>query len=304
MAGYYFLFCLNSFVFQCARSLLQKVKQDSRADYTDIFRQRGSHRPGRWSVAEDRDVPLGAVKAGDLVSIAAGQTIPVDGRIAEGAATVDQHILTGEAVPAEKGVGDQVFALDRGALGQDPRPRREDGGGDGGGADRARAEQDRRLQDGPAAAGRAAGRRLIWPAILSAAAAWPVLGASAGAALLDAHPKYKTTLASSLGLLNYFKLAAREGLLVKDGRALELLTAVDTVVFDKTGTLTLGQPHVRRFTPARPHTGADILRLAAAAEQHQSHPVARAIMEAARARGLVRRSDRRGRVPGRATGSP
>ena len=124
------------------------------------------------------------------------------------------------------------------------------------------------------------------PAFLFGLGAWPVLGLGASAALLDAHPKYRTTLASSLGLLNYFRLAAREGLLIKDGRALELLSEVDTVVFDKTGTLTLGQPHVRRLYARAPHGGDDILKYAAAAEQRQSHPVATAIMHAARARGL------------------
>ena len=286
MAGYYFLFCLNSFVFQCARSLLEKVKQDSRADYTDIFLR--DVRTVRVLVGrEERDVPLGAVKAGDLVSIAAGQTIPVDGRIAEGAATVDQHILTGEAVPAEKGVGDQVFASTV-ALSGRIHVRVEKTGAATAAAQIARVlSKTVDFKTGRQLKAERLAERLIWPAILSTAAAWPMLGASAAAALLDAHPKYKTTLASSLGLLNYFKLAAREGLLVKDGRALELLTAVDTVVFDKTGTLTLDQPHVRSVHARAPHTGADVLRLAAAAEQHQSHPMARAIMEAARARGIV-----------------
>ena len=253
MAGYYFLFCLNSFVFQCARSLLEKVKQDSRADYTDIFLR--DVRAVRVLVGrEERDVPLGAVKAGDLVSIAAGQTIAVDGRIAEGVATVDQHILTGEAVPAEKGVGDQVFASTV-ALSGKIHVRVEKTGAATAAAQIARVlSKTVDFKTGRQLKAERLAERLIWPAILSAAAAWPMLGASAGAALLDAHPKYKTTLASSLGLLNYFKLAAREGLLVKDGRALELLTAVDTVVFDKTGTLTLGQPHVRRVHARAPHT--------------------------------------------------
>src|SRR5207244_69255 len=72
----------------------------------------------------------------------------------------------------------------------------------------------------------------------------------------------------------------------KDARALELLTAVDTVVFDKTGTLTRAEPHVGRLYTRGPYTADAILTLAAAAEQHQSHPIARAITRLARARGL------------------
>ena len=286
MAGYYFLFCLNSFVFLCARYLLDKVKRDLRADYTDYFLH--DVRSVRVLVGhEARDVPLDEVKVGDLVSISAGQTIPVDGCIAEGAASVDQHILTGEAVPAERGVGDQVFASTV-ALSGRIHVRVEKTGAAMAAAQIALVlSRTVDFKTGRQLTAEHLSDRLIWPAVLSSAAVSPMLGASAAAALLDAHPKYRATLASSLGLLNYFTLAAREGLLVKDGRALELLAAVDTVVFDKTGTLTLDQPHVRLVYARAPYRGADILRLAAAAEQHQSHPVARAIIDAARARGLV-----------------
>src|SRR5205085_1459452 len=79
----------------------------------------------------------------------------------------------------------------------------------------------------------------------------------------------------------------REGLLIKDGRTLELLNDVDTVVFDKTGTLTLAQPHVGRLYACAPHTADGVLSLAAAAEQYQSHPIAMAILHAAAAKRLA-----------------
>ena len=283
--GYFFLFGLNTFVFLLARTLLDKVKRDSRADYTDIFRQQART---VWVRVDGEEIErrLDAVKVDDLVSIAAGQTIPVDGRIAEGAATIDQHILTGEAVPAEKGVGDAVFALTV-VLSGKIWVRVEKTGAATAAAQVARVLSNTvDFKTGRQLRAEHVADRLVAPTFLSGLVAWPLLGAGAGAALLDAHPKYKTTLASSLGLLNYFKLAAREGLLIKDGRTLELLNDVDTVVFDKTGTLTLGQPHVRRLYTRGSHAAADILRLAAAAEQHQSHPVAAAIMHAARTRGL------------------
>jgi Cu2+-exporting ATPase len=285
MGGYYALFCLNNFVYLCARNLLDKVKGDSRADYTDLFRQEARTVWLRVNGAEV-ETPLDAVKVGDLVSTAAGETIPVDGHIADGAATIDQHLLTGEAAPAERGVGDAVFALTV-VLSGKIWIRVEKTGAATAAAQIARVLSNTvDFKTGRQLRAERLSDRLAVPAFLCGLGAWPVLGLGASAALLDAHPKYRTTLASSLGLLNYFRLAAREGLLIKDGRSLELLSEVDTVVFDKTGTLTLGQPHVRRLYARAPHGGDDILKYAAAAEQRQSHPVATAIMHAARARGL------------------
>jgi Cu2+-exporting ATPase len=284
-AGYYFLFALHSFAFLCTRYLLDKVKQDSRADYTDVFRQQARTVRVRVDGVET-ERPLDAVTVNDLVSLSAGQTIPVDGRIAEGAATIDQHILTGESAAAEKGVGDVVFALTVILTGR-ICVRVEKTGAATAAAQIARVlDNTVDFKTGRQLRAERLADRLVGPAFLSGLAAWPVLGAGAGVALLDAHPKHKTTLASSVGLLNYFKLAVREGLLIKDGRTLELLPDVDTVVFDKTGTLTLPQLHVRRLYTRAPHTANDILRLAAAAEQHQSHPVGLAIMHVARAREL------------------
>src|SRR5204863_1985164 len=186
-------------------------------------------------------------------------------------------LLTGEAAPAEKGAGDDVFAMTVVLSGRiDARVERT-------GAATAAAH----IADVPDnTVDFKTGRQLwaeriadppVWPALLSGLVASPWLGLSAGGALVDAHPKYKATLASSLGLINHFKLAAREGVLIKDGRTLELLNDVDTVVFDKTGTLTLAQPHVGRLYTRGSHTADDLVRVAAAAEQHQSHPIARAI---------------------------
>jgi Cu2+-exporting ATPase len=89
-----------------------------------------------------------------------------------------------------------------------------------------------------------------------------------------------------LAVLNYMKLANRQGILIKDGRSLELLNQVDTIVFDKTGTLTLTQPEVRYIHSWQDVGAQGIPCLAAAAEHRQSHPVARAIQQAASSSGL------------------
>ena len=283
--GHVFLFCLNNFAFQVTRGLLDKVKSDARADYTDVFRQQARTVWVRVDGVEI-ETPLAAVKSGDLVSIAAGQTIPVDGHVVEGAASVDQHLLTGEAVPADKGVGEPVFAMTVVLSGQ-ICVRVEKAGAATAAAHIAQVlDRTVDFKTGRQLRAERLADRLVGPTLVSGLIAWPPLGLEAAGALLDSHPKYKTTLASSLGLLNYFTLAARQGILIKDGRTLELLTEVDTVVFDKTGTLTLGEPRVGRVHACPPHAAHDVLRLAAAAEQHQSHPIARAIRHAARAGGV------------------
>jgi Cu2+-exporting ATPase len=210
----------------------------------------------------------------------------VDGRVAEGAATVDQHVMTGEAVPAEKGVGDPVLALTVVLSGKIYVGVEKTGSATAAAHIARVLDQTVDFKTGRQLRAERLADRLVTPALLSGLFAAPLFGISAGAAVVDAHPKYKTTLASSIGLLNHFKLAARQGLLIKDGRTLELLNEVDTVVFDKTGTLTLAQPHLARLHVCSPHTGPEVLGLAAAAEQHQSHPIAAAIVHAAAARGV------------------
>jgi Cu2+-exporting ATPase len=283
--GQFFLFALTAFVFMCAFNLLSKVKQDSRTDYTDIFRQQSRT---VWLRVDGVEIetPLDAVKVGDVVSLTAGQTIPVDGSIAEGAATIDQHLLTGEAAPADKGVGDTVFALTV-VLSGKICVRVEKTGAATAAAHIAQVlDRTVDFKTGRQLRAERLAERLVAPAFVSGLLAWPLLGPGAGAALVDAHPKYKTTVTSSIGLLNYFKLAAHEGLLIKDGRTLELLNEVDTVVFDKTGTLTLAQPYVARLYRRSAYAADDVLRMAAAAEQRQVHPIARAILHVAGDRGL------------------
>jgi heavy metal translocating P-type ATPase len=285
-AGYFFLFTLITAASEVTRMLLNKIKRDSRGQYTDIFLQEAR---SVWVRVDgvDIEVPLQAVKAGDLVSIGAGQTIPVDGHITEGAATIDQQPLTGEAAPADKGLGDPVFAMTVVLSGQIV-VRVEKTGAATAAAHIARMlDKTVDFKTGRKLRAERIADRLVTPTFGVGLLAWPLLGASAGAALVDSHPKNKMTLAYSVGMLNYFTLAARQGLLIKDARALERLTEVDTVVFDKTGTLTRAEPRVGRLYTRAPYTADALLTVAAAVERHQSHPIARAITRLARSRGLA-----------------
>jgi heavy metal translocating P-type ATPase len=284
--GQFFIFSLTGFVWPASRYLLNMVKNDSRAHYTDVFRLQART---VWVRVDgvDVEVPLEAVKVGDLVAVSTGQTIPVDGHVAEGVATVDQQVLTGEAAPAEKTAGDPVFALTVVLSGR-IAVRVEKTGAATAAAHIARVlDRTVDFKTGRQLRAERVAEGLVVPAFVAGLLAWPVLGFGIGAALVDAHPKQKATMASSFGLLGFFRIAAREGLLIKDGRTLELLSGVDTVVFDKTGTLTLAQPHVACIHRCGDESEDHVLGLAAAAEQRQSHPIARAILHAAGARGLA-----------------
>ncbi|MBV7335708.1 heavy metal translocating P-type ATPase [Chloroflexi bacterium TSY] len=284
--GYFFLFCLNTFVGLCTRNLVSKVKQDSRTTYIDVFRHQTNT---VWIYVDGVEIEtsIESLAIKDLIVIAAGQTIPVDGTIVEGTATIDQHILTGESVPAEKEKGDTVFALTLVLAGKIIVSVEKTGEAT------AAAQIAQILNDtvdfktGRQLWAEDLADQLVLPTLFLGLLVLPLNGLNSAMALVDVHPKYKTTLTTSLGILNYFNLAAKQGILIKDGRTLELLNEVDTVVFDKTGTLTIEQPHVGEIHTCAGYTIDEILQAAAAAEQHQSHPIAKAILLAAAARSLT-----------------
>jgi Cu2+-exporting ATPase len=120
------------------------------------------------------------------------------------------------------------------------------------------------------------------------------LGTEGAAAVMSVGVGSVARFGGPLSMLSYLNVAARHGLLIKDARSLETLKNVDTIIFDKTGTLTLEQPHVSRIhlcqsgrNGSQPVSEELLLRYAAAAESKQSHPIAKAIMTAAKARGVT-----------------
>jgi cation transport ATPase len=129
--------------------------------------------------------------------------------------------------------------------------------------------------------------RLVTPALGLAAITLPFLGPMRAAAVLDAHPQRQLNILGSLAILNFLIAAAEQGILIKDGRSLELLSEVDTLAFDKTGTLTQEQPQVTAIHLCAGLTEDQLLTYAAAAEERQSHPIARALLAEATARRLA-----------------
>ncbi len=254
-----------------------------------------AHRLG--ADGREEDVPLASVQVGDRLRVRPGENIPVDGALAEGASEVDESMLTGEPLPVAKRVGDSVSAGTLNTTGSFVL-RAERIGRDTLLAQIVRLVEEAQTSEAPIA--RLADRVSAWfaPAVLALAvltfAAWLWLGPepklthallTAVAVLIIACP-CALGLATPVSLVTAIGRGARAGVLVKDAAALERLAHADTLLIDKTGTLTEGKPRVVRVSAESEFNETDVLKFAAAAESPSEHPLARAIVDAARARGL------------------
>ncbi|MBL9083491.1 MAG: heavy metal translocating P-type ATPase [Planctomycetales bacterium] len=247
----------------------------------------------------EREIPLAEVQAGDVLRVRPGTKVPVDGTIREGNSTLDESMLTGEPMPVEKTVGDKVAA---GTVNQTGSflMIAEKVGGDTvlaqiidmvAVAQRSRAPIQK-LADQVAA--------VFVPIVVLVAvltfAAWayfqpeqPALAwalVNAVSVLIIACP-CALGLATPMSIMVGIGRGAGEGVLIKNAEVLEKFEHVDTVVVDKTGTLTEGRPKLTQCTPAGSISAEELLRLAAAVERQSEHPIAKAIVDGARERGVA-----------------
>ncbi len=231
---------------------------------------------------------------GDVVIVRPGAAVPADGQIVDGSASMDESMVTGESKTVRRGQDDHVVA---GTVATDSGLRVEVTAiGD----DTALAGIQKLVADAQASSSKAqriadtAAGWLFWFALgaaLITALVWSILGMPDVAVvrtitvLVIACP-HALGLAIPLVVSIATERAARGGVLIKDRLALESMRTVDSVLFDKTGTLTKGEPTVTGIHPVGDHTEDDILALAAAAETDSEHPLATAIVGAARSRDL------------------
>ncbi|MCF8570084.1 heavy metal translocating P-type ATPase [Gordonia sp. HY002] len=230
------------------------------------------------------------LRVGDVVIIRPGGSVPADGTIVDGRADMDESMITGESHPVGRGEGDAVTA---GTIATDSGLRvTVTATGD----DTALAGINRLVADAQNSTSRAqriadrAAAWLFWFALGAAVitvVAWTLVGnpddavARTITVLVIACP-HALGLAIPLVVAIATERAARGGVLVKDRLALESMRHVDAVLFDKTGTLTRGEPTVTGIEPADGLNASDVLALAAAAESDSEHPLARAIVVAAK----------------------
>ncbi len=278
----YFAAALGLSMIHAGKYMVKKVKDDSAKEMvTHLFRELPQ---SVWRLVDgvEVEVPLAEVRAGDLLVVTSGSVIPVDGVIQEGVAQIDQRALTGEAQPAEKGKEDAVFANTIVIAGKILiRVNRS-------GADTTSAQIAEILlhsvsfKSGVQLKGERWADQMSLPMLVSAAALLPYIGPIATAVFINAHIGARIRLFAPLTTLRHITEASTLGVLVKDGRALEQLCDVDTILFDKTGTLTTDQPEVKRVTPRNKHTLKEILTYAATAERRLAHPIAKAILKKAK----------------------
>lgn len=233
------------------------------------------------------EIPFDQLQVGNTLVVGAGQVIAADGIIVQGYASIDQHRLTGESQPAEKRIGDQVLSATVVLAGR-IYIRVEKAG-----KETVAAQIGEMLEktasyqmDITTKAYRIAEQSVI-PTLATAGVALLTLGYSSMVAITSTVFGFNLVISGPMALLNYLNVASRRNILIKDGRSLELLTTIDTVIFDKTGTLTLEQPHVTQIHTFAALSGDDVLTYTAAVEQRQSHPIARAILAYAEERKLA-----------------
>jgi len=243
----------------------------------------------RITAGGTQEVPLAALREGDIVLVRPGARVPADGTVADGSADVDESLITGESRPVAKGPGDHVVAGTVAAGGSLRITVTAVGEATAlSGIVRMVAAAQASASRSQALADRAA--TILFYVALAAAivtlVVWWALGDPEGAlvrtatVLVIACP-HALGLAIPLVIAISTSVGARNGLLVKDRLALEKARTLDTIIFDKTGTLTRGDPVLVDATDE------DALRLAAAIEADSEHPLARAIVDGAQARALA-----------------
>jgi P-type Cu+ transporter len=249
------------------------------------------------SDGRDEDVALDAVHPGDKLRVRPGEKIPVDGIVLEGSSTVDESMITGEAIPVEKMEGGRVTGGTINSTGSFVMRAEKVG------RDTVLAQIVKMVSE--AQRSRAPIQRLadvvasyFVPAVLVCAAitftVWALVGpqprlahaiVNAVAVLIIACP-CALGLATPMSVMVGTGRGAHAGVLIKNAEALEILEKVDTLVVDKTGTLTEGSPRVTSIIPASAHSEAELLRYAASVERASEHPLAAAILAAAKEKSV------------------
>jgi P-type Cu+ transporter len=245
----------------------------------------------------DEDVAIEKIAVGDLLRVRPGEKIPVDGVVTDGGSFVDESMVTGEPMPVQKASGAQVIGgtvnqsgglvLRAAKVGRDTMLARI-------------VDMVARAQRSRAPIQRLADQVAGWfvPAVIAAAllafSAWMMFGpeprltyalVAAVTVLIIACP-CALGLATPMSIMVGVGRGAHSGILIRDAQALEGFERIDTMVIDKTGTLTEGKPKVVHLITAEAFEEREVLRLSASVERGSEHPLARAILSAARERGL------------------
>jgi Cu2+-exporting ATPase len=286
LSGHFWILCYASVIYPLSRKLVLAIQDHSRRQLIDVFQERPSK---VWIVVQsgELEVPIEDLRPGHIVVVCTNELVPADGVVVDGAAPVDQHVLTGESQPIDKTIGDEVLAATRVVSGrilievQAVGPQTAVG--------RIGEILNRTADYRSVAQLRAEvfAEQTVAPTVGLAGIALPLVGPRASLGVMNAHFRHKVTALAPVATLSFLNIASRQGILIKDGRTLDRLNDVDTIVFDKTGTLTEEDPVIGRIFPFGSHDEEELLGAAAAAEQAQSHPFARAIFKEVQRRKII-----------------
>ena len=285
LGGFYVPGGLGSIAYFAAEKVILITQDGARRKLINIMGQLPSC---VWVLTngQETEVPLKQVQAGDTIIVGAGQVIPVDGVVVTGNAMVDQHRLTGESQPVEKAVDDLVFATTMVMAGKLYIEVSQTGSA-------TTAAQIGEILNNSANSQLSVESNAIQlcdniavPTLFIAAIAWPLTSFQGAVAITGSGIGGNLRVTAPISMLNYLNLAAEQGILIKDGRSLEMLAEIDTVIFDKTGTLTEDQPQVAYIHCMEGFDENYLLACVAAMEARQSHPIARAIVAATHERRL------------------
>ncbi len=247
---------------------------------------------------KELDIPVEQVRTSDAVLVKPGEKLPVDGVMTEGYSSIDESMVTGESIPVDKKIGDQViggtinkqgsFTFTASYVGADTLLSRI-----------IRMVEDAQGSKAPIQniADKIAG--VFVPVVLILAAATFIIWLTAGSLLLGFSVALSYGISGLIGILVIacpcalglatptaiivgIGKGAEYGILIRNAESLEILSTIDTVVFDKTGTLTTGNPQVTDIVPVDQETGlTSLLQMAASVESRSEHPLAQAIVDAA-----------------------
>jgi Cu2+-exporting ATPase len=276
------------------------VEMRARGGANDAIRRLLELTPPRAVVIRDGreiEVATAEVVPGDLMLVRPGARVPTDGEVVEGESEIDESMVTGESMPVEKAPGSTVVGATVNTVGA-LRVRATKVGADTALAQIVALVQE--AQNSKAPGQRLADRAAFWLVLVALIGGaltfvvWLLVGAPVPTAILFAITVVVITCPDALGLATPTAimvgtgLGAKRGVLFKNATGIETAARIDTVVLDKTGTLTKGRPEVTDVLPV----GMDeleLLSLAAAAERESEHPLARAVVAHAEARGVARR---------------
>ncbi len=278
-SGYLPVAAFGYWLYYCGLKIMAKAKNSSQEQLSQVFQECIST---VWVEKNGVEIEINIedLQLNDIVVVQGGETIPVDGTIVKGYASIDQHTMTGEAQPAEKEAGETVFAFTLILTGKIWIKVEKAGN------ETVAAQLQALLNDTTNYAASVELRvekisdHLAFPSLVLGAVALPVAGYTSALVVLDSALIDHLNITGNLNVLSHLSSAIQQRILIKDGRALERLKSIDTIVFDKTGTLTEEIPHIGKIYANHSFSQKEVLVYAATAEYKQKHPIAKAILQA------------------------